>query len=92
MAKTKSSDRLSARVPENVYMTIAQAAEIVGATMNQFLVQAALEKASTIIEKEQRIDLSLKSAEIFFEALNNPPGPNSALIKAVKNYKEKMGH
>lgn len=86
MSAQKSIERLSARVPVNVYTTIAQAAELVGATMNQFLVQAALEKASSIIEKEHRIDLSLKSAEVFFDALTNPPEPSPALVKAIKNY------
>jgi uncharacterized protein (DUF1778 family) len=62
---SKSSERLSARVPVNAYAIIAQAAELSGATINQFLVQAALEKACSIIEKVKRIDLSLKSAEMF---------------------------
>lgn len=90
MPAIKSSERLTARVPENVYSTIAQAAELVGATINQFLVQAALEKASSIIEKEHTINLTMKSADVFFEAVSNPPEPNSALIKAVKDYNERM--
>lgn len=92
MSSTKTSERLTARVPENVYTTIAQAAELVGATINQFLVQAALEKASSIIEKEHRIDLSMKSAGIFFDALAHPPEPDPSLIKAVKDYKLRMKH
>lgn len=90
MPAIKTSERLTARVPENVYSTIAQAAELVGATINQFLVQAALEKASSIIEKEHTINLTMKSAEVFFEAVSNPPEPSSALIKAVKDYNERM--
>ena len=90
MPAIKTSERLTARVPENVYSTIAQAAELVGATINQFLVQAALEKASSIIEKEHTINLTIKSAEVFFEAVSNPPEPNSALIKAVRDYNERI--
>ena len=90
MPAIKTSERLTARVPENVYSTIAQAAELVGATINQFLVQAALEKASSIIEKEHTINLTMKSAEVFFEAVSNPPEPSPALIKAVKDYNERM--
>lgn len=90
MPAIKTSERLTARVPENVYSTIAQAAELMGATINQFLVQAALEKASSIIEKEHTINLTIKSAEVFFEAVSNPPEPNSALIKAVRDYNERI--
>lgn len=90
MPAIKTTERLTARVPENVYLTIAQAAELVGATINQFLVQAALEKASSIIEKEHTINLTMKSADVFFEAVSNPPEPNPALIKAVKDYHERI--
>ena len=90
MPAIKTTERLTARVPENVYATIAQAAELMGATINQFLVQAALEKASSIIEKEHTINLTMKSAEVFFEAVSNPPEPNSNLLKAINIYKERI--
>jgi uncharacterized protein (DUF1778 family) len=45
--------RVSARIPIHAYQTLIRAAEISGATLNQFLVQAAIEKAQTIIEKDQ---------------------------------------
>jgi uncharacterized protein (DUF1778 family) len=31
--------------------------------------------------------MTLKDAEVFFEALENPPPPNEALIKAAQEYK-----
>ena len=46
-AETKTA-RVSARVTPNVFDTLTEASEIIGATLNQFLVQAALEKAKTI--------------------------------------------
>ena len=44
MTMSKAKERISARVPQHAYKTLAQAAEISGATLNQFLLQAALEK------------------------------------------------
>jgi uncharacterized protein (DUF1778 family) len=44
MTISKQTERVSARVPAQVYQTLTQAAEISGATLNQFLVQSALEK------------------------------------------------
>ena len=35
-------DRIGARVPREVYETLCRAAELTGATVNQFLVQSAL--------------------------------------------------
>jgi len=50
-------------------------------------VQAALEKAEQIIEKDKLIHLSKKDAQFFFDVLDNPPEPNAKLINAVKNYR-----
>jgi uncharacterized protein (DUF1778 family) len=51
----KEKERVSARIPIQAYQTLIHAAEISGATLNQFLVQAAIEKAQMIIEKDQTI-------------------------------------
>lgn len=40
-----------------------------------------------IIEKDTLISLSKKDAHFFFEALENPPEPNTKLINAVKKYR-----
>jgi uncharacterized protein (DUF1778 family) len=53
-------------------------------------VQAALEKAQYIIEKDTLIHLSKNDAEAFFQALENPPQPNAKLLDAVKHYKANM--
>jgi uncharacterized protein (DUF1778 family) len=92
MPVEKVDGRVSAQIPAHIFDTISQAAEITGATPNQFLVQAAIEKANAVIEKESKIQLGLASATAFFDAIENPPAPNCNLINAVKRYKEKMGN
>ena len=83
--------RVSARIPIHAYQTLIRAAEISGATLNQFLVQAAIEKAHTIIEKDQTINLSIKSANVFFNAIENPPKPTKKLKDAMRAYRESFG-
>ena len=82
-----NNERITARVSEQIKETLIAAADLTGATLNQFLVQSALEKAEHIIEKDKLIHLSKKDAQLFFELLENPPEPNSKLKNAVKNYK-----
>lgn len=82
--------RVSARISPSVYHTLAEASEIMGATLNQFLVQAALEKAHVIIEHENKIRLSKQSADHLFELMNNPPKANPKLAKAMKQYKRDL--
>ncbi len=82
-----NNERITARVSEQIKETLIAAADLTGATLNQFLVQAALEKAENIIEKDKLIHLSNKDAQLFFDMLENPPEPNAKLQNAVKNYK-----
>ncbi|MBI5103060.1 MAG: DUF1778 domain-containing protein [Nitrospirae bacterium] len=87
MAITKTEDRIPARMPHEVYERIAEAAKTVGATLNQFIVQSALEKANDIIERERTIHLSAQAAKTVFNLLENPPQPASKLKKALQHRK-----
>ena len=68
--------RITARVSDIVRTTLEQAAELSGATVNQFVVQTAYLEAQRLIERETVIRLSLE-LELFLpvrtiqEALND---------------------
>ena len=85
MATARVEVRLSARVPANVRELIALAAQAVGATMNQFLVQSAVEKATEILERERVISLSSRDAQTVLDLMENPPEPNEALRACLKS-------
>ena len=82
--------RVSARVPKRVQDRLQYAADLTGATLNQFMVQSALKEAEAIIERENLITLSKRDAEVFFRALANPPAPSAALKRAAARYAEKF--
>jgi uncharacterized protein (DUF1778 family) len=86
MAQTKREARIPARMPQEVYERIAAASQTVGATLNQFLVQAALERANHILERERFIALSLDSAEHLFSLIEKPPEPNERLKEALARH------
>jgi len=86
------SERVAARVPAHVYKVLSQAAELTGATLNQFLVQAALEKAQCVIEQERVITMTTASAAAFFDAIAKPPAPSKKLRRAVTSYKKHPAH
>jgi uncharacterized protein (DUF1778 family) len=81
-------DRIGARVPHEVYQTLCRAAELTGATVNQFLVQAALKEAQQIIEREEVIRLSPRDWNWLLEIMDNPPKPNAKLKAAFARYKK----
>ena len=79
--------RITARVSDSVRDTLEQAAELLGATVNQFVVQTAYVEAQRVIERESVIRLSQKDAHKILALLDNPPKPNKRLKDAVKIYK-----
>lgn len=81
-------DRIGARVPHDVYETLNRAAELTGATVNQFLVQSALKEAQSVIEREQTIRLSRRDSERLLNLLENPPKPNARLKAALKYHQK----
>ena len=79
--------RITARVSDSVRVTLEQAAELLGATVNQFVVQTAYQEAQRIIERESVIRLSQKDAREVLSLLDHPPKPNNRLKAAVEEFK-----
>ncbi|MBW4598458.1 MAG: DUF1778 domain-containing protein [Calothrix sp. FI2-JRJ7] len=80
--------RVTARIPTSIQEILQQAAELSGASLNQFIVQAALKEAKKLIEDERVIVLSERDADKVFSLIENPPEPNERLKAAIKKHKE----
>lgn len=80
--------RITARVSDSVRTTLEQAAELSGATVNQFVVQTAYLEAQRMIERETLIRLSQKDAQKVLSLLDHPPAPNKRLKQAVKAHRD----
>ena len=79
--------RITARVSDTVRVTLEQAAELLGSTVNQFVVQTAYQEAQRVIERETVIRLSQKDVRKVLALLDSPPKPNKRLKDAVKAFK-----
>lgn len=88
MAHARAEERIPARMPTAVYDRVVEAAQAVGATLNQFLVQSALEKANEILERERVIKLSTTAAKTVFDLVENPPDPSEQLKAAMQRRTE----
>lgn len=80
--------RISARVPHEVHETLCRVAELTGATVNQFVVQAALKEAQEVIERQEVIRLSPRDWNWLLDLMENPPKPNARLKAALKRYRK----
>ena len=76
--------RLTARIPGRLRDTLEQAAELQGATLNQFVVQSAFAEAQRVLERETQIQLSQRDAQRVFGLLAHPPKPNRTFKAAVR--------
>lgn len=83
--------RISTRVPKGVHERLEEAADLVGATVNQFVVQAALKEADRVIEHERVITPSARDAKLILDLLDKQPAPNARLRAALKRYREAFG-
>lgn len=89
---TAGKEKVSARIPRESRKLLEKAAALSGATLNQFVMQAAVKEAQTLLAREQTIVLTEADAEQFFAALAHPPAPNSALRKAARAYRRSVLH
>ena len=90
--KDEREARIPARMPQAVYDRITEAAALLGSTLNQFLVSAALDKANAILEQERVINLNFKSAKIVLDLISNPPEPNDALMRAMQKRRQLLAN
>ena len=84
--------RLTTRITDHVQMTLQAAADLVGATVNQFVVQAALEKAEKIMETEAVMVLSRQESLRLLELIENPPPRNAQFLEAQARYQQLIGN
>lgn len=81
-----ASKRLTTRLTEHVQDKLQTAADLVGATLNQFVVQAALEKADRVIESESTLVLTRAESLRLLELMENPPPRNEKFLQAQARY------
>ncbi|WP_296488389.1 DUF1778 domain-containing protein [Rhodoferax sp.] len=82
----QTGKRLTTRLTDHVLDKLQVAADLVGATLNQFVVQAALEKADKVIESESTIVLTRRESLRLMEMMENPPPRNEKFLQAQARY------
>ena len=84
----RKETRLVARATTEIQEIIQRAADYSGATLSQFLIASAMEKARNVIERTETLHLSMAGADALFAALENSSKANTKLLKAAKHYKD----
>ena len=86
--KTNDAARLNFRLPVEIKKRVENAALVSGITVTDFAISALANSADEVLEQHQSRKLSNRDRDLFLAMLDNPPEPNEALRKAVRNYKK----
>lgn len=82
--------RITARVDAETQSLLTKAAAIAGMpSINSFVLNAAIEKANQVIEREQTLKLSQADATLLMDALDHPVKQNEKLKAASERYESK---
>jgi uncharacterized protein (DUF1778 family) len=84
----RKETRLVARTSAEIQEVIQRAADYSGATLSQFLIESAIDKARSVIERTETLHLSMEGADALLAALNNSPNANVKLLDAAKHYRD----
>lgn len=83
---SSGSERLNLRLKPAAKRRIEQAAAFEGKTVSSFIVSSALATAERTIREHETLVLSRRDAEIFLDAIVNPPPPNAKLSEALEEH------
>lgn len=82
--------RITARIDVDTQNLLTKAAALSGmSSINSFVLNAAIEKAKQVIEREQTLKLSQVDAILLMEALDKPTRLNEKLKTTAERYETK---
>lgn len=88
MATIEEKARFDTKLPKWQKEKFEKAASLEGyRSLTEFIVTTVNEKAEQIIEKHELVLATERDRQLFFEAIENPPLPNKALMEAAQRYK-----
>lgn len=88
-ALRRKIDILNMRIEPTQKKLLEKAAEVSGQSVTAFVLDHALQAAHRELDEVRTYSLSLRDAQVFLAALENPPAPNPALKEAFSSYEKK---
>ncbi len=70
---------------------LERAAAFEETSATEFVLANAVAAAERVIDMHEKVALSAKDWDVFYDALLNPPEPNDRLKTAARRYRERFG-
>ncbi len=87
---TSKSERINLRLDAAAKHKIEQAASFEGRTVSGFILSSALTCADEAVRAHETMVLGKRDAEVFFDAILNPPEPNEKLRRAMREHRKRV--
>jgi uncharacterized protein (DUF1778 family) len=84
-------DRMHLRLDAKTKRKLERAAAYQETSVTDFVLTNAVAAAERVINAHEKITLSAKDWDVFYDALVNPPEPNKKLKEAARRYRERVG-
>ena len=91
MTDLKRPDRINIRLSSQAKRRLERAAAYSGTTLNDFVVDAALQRANAILEKQDVVTLTGAEWKRFRALLLHPSAPNARFRRAAVEHKRIVG-
>jgi uncharacterized protein (DUF1778 family) len=85
-----NSERLNLRLNPAAKRRIEQAAAFAGSTVSSFILSSALATADRTIREHETMVLSRRDAEVFVDAILNPPQPSAKLRQTIEEHRRRV--
>ncbi len=84
-------DRMHLRIDANTKRRLERAAAYEQTSVTDFVMANAKAAAERVIDAHEKITLSPRDWDVFYDALIDPPEPNRKLKAAARRYRERFG-
>jgi uncharacterized protein (DUF1778 family) len=85
-----NSERLNLRLKADAKRRIEQAAAFEGKTVSSFILSSALASADRTIREHETMRLTQRDAEVFLDAIVDPPKPTAKLREALADHRRRV--
>jgi uncharacterized protein (DUF1778 family) len=93
MAQPKDAkrERMHLRLDAITKRKLERAAAFEETSVTEFVLANAVAAAERVNDMHEKVTLSAKDWDVFYDALLNPPEPNDRLKTAARRYRERFG-
>jgi uncharacterized protein (DUF1778 family) len=86
--RTRKNRRIAVRLTDEVAEQLDRAVAISGRSQTELVTEAIADKAGEIVREQYFLELTDRDMDALLAAIDNPPAPNAAMLRAIARWRE----